>query len=266
MTTSWSSSSGRKQDPHTGKEKSLQHKPKISNLLHPTKEKENTSTKEILKKTNKYAQRKSPNTRKRIQKRIKALPYINKTRSLLTSSSWRKTNKQILRGMYIDAQISKKGAQILPLAHPALHNKIFIPAGYGKARILQILRIDDLFKPCIVQIPIQRRTPKNTHTVLPSYQTSCNNKTPRRRRRRSRNTKAGTTKETKTNDWEKKKDVHRERCNTEREREREREREKRESGSKREREWRSDDGAQRATDTVQQQQEQQKGGRVRKWG
>jgi len=124
--------------------------------------------------------------------------------------------------MYIDAQISKKGAQILPLAHPALHNKIFIPAGYGKARILQILRIDDLFKPCIVQIPIQRRTPKNTHTVLPSYQTSCNNKTPRRRRRRSRNTKAGTTKETKTNDWEKKKDVHRERCNTKRERERER--------------------------------------------
>jgi hypothetical protein len=67
--------------------------------------------------------------------------------------------------MYIDAQISKKkGAQILPLAHPALHNKIFIPAGYGKARILQILRIDDLFEPCIVQIPIQRRTKKHTHT------------------------------------------------------------------------------------------------------
>jgi hypothetical protein len=57
----------------------------------------------------------------------------------------------------------QKGAQILPLAHPALHNKIFIPAGYGKARILQILRIDDLFEPCIVQIPIQRPT-KNTHT------------------------------------------------------------------------------------------------------
>jgi hypothetical protein len=51
----------------------------------------------------------------------------------------------------------------LPLAHPALHNKVFIPAGYGKARILQILRIDDLFEPCIVQIPIQRRT-KKTHT------------------------------------------------------------------------------------------------------
>jgi hypothetical protein len=43
--------------------------------------------KEILKKTNKCAQRRSPHTGKRIQKRIKALPDINKTRSLLTSSS-----------------------------------------------------------------------------------------------------------------------------------------------------------------------------------
>jgi hypothetical protein len=58
----------------------------------------------------------------------------------------------------------QKGAQILPLAHPALHNKVFIPAAYGKARILQILRIDDLFEPCIVQIPIQKRTKKKTHT------------------------------------------------------------------------------------------------------
>jgi acetyl-CoA carboxylase beta subunit len=73
--------------PRTGKEKSLQHKPKISNLLHATKEKEKHFHKEILKKTNKYAQRKSSHTRKRIQKRIKALPDINKTRSLLTSSS-----------------------------------------------------------------------------------------------------------------------------------------------------------------------------------
>jgi hypothetical protein len=54
--------------------------------------------------------------------------------------------------------------------------------------------------------PHPKTNQKHTHRVLPSYQTSGNNKTPRRRRRRrSRNTKAGTTKETKTNDWKKEK-------------------------------------------------------------
>jgi len=163
-----------------------------------------------------------------------------------------KKNKQTNPQSYVyRCSDQQKGAQILPLAHPALHNKVFIPSGYGKARILQILRIDDLFEPCIVQIPIQRRTQKththtHTHTVLPSYQTSCNNKTPRRRRR-SRNTKAGTTKETKTNDWKKEKrkkkktpDGKKKRCSrTQRITERDatqREREKkRKSASKRER-------------------------------
>jgi len=77
-----------------------------------------------------------------------------------------KKNKQTNPQSYVyRCSDQQKGAQILPLAHPALHNKVFIPSGYGKARILQILRIDDLFEPCIVQIPIQRRTQKtHTHT------------------------------------------------------------------------------------------------------
>ncbi len=136
---------------------------------------------------------------------------------IATHQFFMKKNKQKNPQRYVyRCSDQQKGAQILPLAHTALHNKVFIPSGYGKARILQILRIDDLFEPCIVQIPIQRRT-KNTHIhteYLPSYQTSCNNKTPRRKRRRSRNTKAGTTKETKKKRMEKKKppDGKKKRC------------------------------------------------------
>jgi hypothetical protein len=118
--------------------------------------------KEILKKTNKYAQRKSPHTPgnefKSASNHSRTSTKPDRYSPVLHEE--KNTNKSSEVYRCSDRQ---KGAQILPLAHPALHNKIFIPAGYGKARILQILRIDDLFEPCIVQIPIQRPT-KNTHT------------------------------------------------------------------------------------------------------
>jgi len=194
--------------------------------------------KEILKKTKQVRATQISTHQETNSKAHQSTPG-HQQNQIATHQFFMKKNKQTNPQRYVyRCSDQQKGAQIFPLAHSALHNKIFIPAGYGKARILQILRIDDLFEPCIVQIPIQRRTPKkthtHTHTVLPSYQTSCNNKTPRirRRRRRSRNTKAGTTKETKKKAIGKKK-----RCSRTQESQREMQHKKRErEKKKRERE------------------------------